>query len=379
LCYLIGKTLQILGSFLALREKHGIIGPHLIVVPLSVITSWTGEVEKFAGREFRVYVHQGTKEDRDEEFYNFNRRSYRQLEREIQIRAKPPITLMIFTYDTIIKDLSMMRRLYKPIDYLVVDEAHRIKRQSCVLYQVLSRIPSSRRLLITGTPLQNNFKELISLLNFIVKRDVLEQFELFESIVDRQFDEGEIILTKDIVDSLALSSNQEDTEEGTDGDSNDSDTIASIEDQQSLIQKLQDLLRPYLLRRTKAEVCLDLPPKIEKIIFCPQSPLQIEIHLLLKKIMEHEIEQELQRKNRSSLAVPFSLDVNTIFTSEEFTFNNVIMQLRKICNHSFLFLEDIQSIPDHLYFEQLLSCSGKLSILDRLLDQLLRNGHKVSA
>jgi SNF2 family DNA or RNA helicase len=152
-----------------------------------------------------------------------------------------------------------------------------------------------------------------------------------------------------------------------------------------MIKQLHKALKPYLLRRTKAEVCLDLPPKIEKIIYCPQTPLQKEIHRCILKKLEYEDEQQKQNKSKHSF-LPRELsrypstayDFSMEYQQEEYSFQNLVMQLRKICNHSYLFLEDMKSIPDDLYEKFLLESSGKLYVLNKLLDSLLQQKSKVS-
>lgn len=109
---------------------------------------------------------------------------------------------------------------------------------------------------------------------------------------------------------------------------------------------------------------------MEKIVYCPQSPLQRKIYETLgAKVLNERQDQKMKK------TIPRELLLDD--SGEEYSFHNIVMQLRKICDHSFLFLEDIKTIPDDIYFDFLLHASGKLSVLDRLLTSLMQQGSKV--
>jgi len=110
---------------------------------------------------------------------------------------------------------------------------------------------------------------------------------------------------------------------------------------------------------------------VEKIVYCPLSGLQREIYSLFRA----GVEENANNGNNADDS-PF---VDTIGANRKSLsgLNNLLMQLRKLCNHPYLVLEDMQTIPDSLYYEHLLVSSGKLFVLDRLLTQLLAQGSKV--
>jgi len=97
------------------------------------------------------------------------------------------------------------------------------------------------------------------------------------------------------------------------------------------------------------------------VVICPLSSLQIEIHNIFRRVVEAQESGALSNKRTG-----------------HFTFNNLLMQLRKVCNHPYLVLEDIQTIPDDLYDSHLIGSCGKLFVLEKVLSHLLASGSKVS-
>jgi SNF2 family DNA or RNA helicase len=213
----LGKTVQILGLLLYLsKQSPSFYGPHLIVTPLTVMNSWISEIEKFFDDDYEIYIHYGDKEDREEELRKVakavrgeqkmyeeissrdnSRKSiqYRKSSFSSNSKRKRRIFLMFFTYEMIIKDINLLTSFSSYIDgfqYLIVDEAHRIKNAECVLYNSLLRLRSSFILLLTGTPLQNSVKELLSLLYFITANKNDNENVVDASVVDRllQFEDN---------------------------------------------------------------------------------------------------------------------------------------------------------------------------------------------
>eukprot|EP00996_Jenningsia_fusiforme_P003462 NODE_425_length_2269_cov_8.653153_g391_i0.p1 GENE.NODE_425_length_2269_cov_8.653153_g391_i0~~NODE_425_length_2269_cov_8.653153_g391_i0.p1 ORF type:complete len:542 (+),score=125.06 NODE_425_length_2269_cov_8.653153_g391_i0:364-1989(+) len=216
--------------------------------------------------------------------------------REKKSSKEPPAPgCLITSYDIAMNDVKFLMSI--KWKYMVVDEAHRLKNMQCRLIKELKRLDASNRLLLTGTPLQNNLSELWSLLNFILP-DIFDDLDSFRSWFD--FD-----------DTV-----------GDDGD-NDADDplqpdsmrarVLHSEQQNQIISKLHDILRPFMLRRLKQECGIELPRKREILLFCNLTDKQAE---------QYESIRARQLKNQFSQ--PVSL-------------NNTVMQLRKLCNHPFLF------------------------------------------
>ena len=408
----LGKTIQVLGYFRILKEECNIHGPHVIILPLSVINSWTSEINRCSSSgytDFGTYIHYGEREQREKQF----KRILKLWENQSNIKDGSPkkTFLLFFTYDMAIRDMDLLLRYNRRMRYhsLIIDEAHRLKNSSSVLYQNLIKLDVKHKILLTGTPLQNTVRELLALLNFINIRHSIETTERAEAttIVDSQVVErfGEMealvfngmlflpfvcmnmltltrILSVDVYNAKAFLRKDHNP-------SSLDETIFTFADDENLVIQLQEALKPYILRRTKEEVCTELPPKVhillsnfvidlisfffqvEKIIYCPQSQLQKALHSALRKKLESDYEMEQFQKD-----IPREL--RNIHINQPYTSQNVVLQLRKICNHSYLFLEDFESIPDDLYFQYLLESSGKLAVLDRLLDTLLSDNSKVN-
>ncbi|KAK6461666.1 SNF2 family N-terminal domain-containing protein [Scheffersomyces coipomensis] len=241
----LGKTLQCI-SFLSFLIENDIKGPFLIVVPLSTLTNWENEFKKFAPK-LKIFKYSGSKQVRNKINLNY------------EINQKH-LNIILTSYEISIKDFNKLN--YINWNYLIVDEGHRLKNNNCVLIKFLKKLNTSNRLLLTGTPLQNNLNELWSLLNFILP-DIFHDLELFQQWFN--FDEL-TNLANDIGDD--------------DDNENDDETkrLIKLNIQQSLIKNLHTILKPFLLRRLKRDVIKDLPPKKEYIIHIPLSKLQTKLY-----------------------------------------------------------------------------------------------------
>ena len=199
-----------------------------------------------------------------------------------------------------------------------MDEAHRLKNENSLLSVIVRFFSSRYRLLLTGTPLQNNLHELWALLNFLLP-DLFSSSGEFDAI----FQDAE-----------------------TDSDS-DRGGI--------LLQSLHRLLRPFMLRRMKTQVETDLPPKKTSLIYTGLSDIQRKLY---KQILEKDVEALMGTiKERSRLM-------------------NMVMQLRKVADHPFLF-DGVEEPNAPLHGEHLITVSGKMRVLDKLLAHLQQRGSRV--
>lgn len=205
----------------------------------------------------------------------------------------------------------------------MVDEGHRLKNHDCMLSRTLtSGYHIRRRLLLTGTPIQNSLQELWSLLNFLLPA-IFNSSENFEDWFNAPFtDRSDMSLTE--------------------------------EEQLLVIRRLHQVIRPFLLRRKKAEVEKFLPGKTQVILKCDLSAWQ---RLYYKQIME---------SGRVGLDIGSGKSRGLL---------NTAMQLRKCCNHPYLFLEGQDYDPRSR--DELIRSSGKFELLDRLLPKLQKTGHRV--
>lgn len=204
----LGKTLQTISFLSYLKHHREIYGPHLVVVPKSTLQNWAREFAKWAP-DFNVATLGGTKDERQE---------------TIQSRLiTMDFEVCITTYEICLIEKSALKKM--SFAYIVIDEAHRIKNVDSILSQIVRAFTSRGRLLITGTPLQNNMKELFALLNFICP-------EIFSDYSDL-----ESFLHKD-----------------------DGGAMDDKEANKKVVEALHKILRPFLLRRVKSDVEKNLLP-----------------------------------------------------------------------------------------------------------------------
>ncbi|KAF3359386.1 hypothetical protein VDGD_01523 [Verticillium dahliae] len=295
----LGKTLQTISFLGYLRHIMGITGPHLVIVPKSTLDNWKREFAKWTP-EVNVLVLQGAKEERQ------------QLINERLVEEK--FDVCITSYEMILREKAHLKKF--AWEYIIIDEAHRIKNEESSLAQVIRLFNSRNRLLITGTPLQNNLHELWALLNFLLP-DVFGDSEAF----DQWFS----------------------------GQDRDQDTV---------VQQLHRVLRPFLLRRVKADVEKSLLPKKEVNVYLGMSEMQVKWY---KKILEKDIDAVNgaggKRESKTRLL-------------------NIVMQLRKCCNHPYLF-EGAEPGPPYTTDEHLIYNAAKMKVLDKLLIKFRQQGSRV--
>ena len=311
----LGKTIQTIGLITYLMEFKRQNGPFLIIVPLSTLTNWILEFEKWAPSVIKV-IYRGTPPVR----------------KQIQMTQlkHSKFNVLLSTYDYIIRDKGPLSKV--KWSYIIIDEGHRMKNTHCKLAQVLTQYFIARhRLLLTGTPLQNSIPELWALLNFLLPR-IFNSVKNFEEWFNAPFaNTGERV------------------------DLNE-------EEKYLIIKRLHKVLRPFLLRRLKKDVESELPDKVERVIKCQMSALQRKLYDQMRKrgIIYTGVDET--KKGRFSTR----------------GLNNTIMQLRKICNHPFVYHEVEQQInPKHTDTDCLFRVAGKFELLDRVLPKLIKTGHKV--
>ncbi|CUM65456.1 uncharacterized protein PRCAT00003095001 [Priceomyces carsonii] len=408
----LGKTLQCISFFCFLIE-NGIKGPFLVVAPLSTIGNWFQEIKRFAP-SISVLKYTGSKPERH----------------KIKLNQKENVVLT--SYELAIKDFNRLNSI--EWRYLVVDEGHRLKNMNCVLIRFLKKLNINNRLLITGTPLQNNLDELWSLLNFILP-DIFQDLELFQQWFN--FDE----LT-----------NFENDNNGQGEEDDEMNRAIEIKIQENLVHNLHTILKPFILRRMKKDVMIDLPPKKEYLIHIPLSHLQRKIYndildgKTYRSLVEAFVREYINFNYRDvfnfpediSLVEDFlaaqyktkelgdrNLDIDTEIIDNavenvipkkktlleerlnlkglsiarkkqkilEFYFEegcheirnlslrNPVMQLRNICNSPYIFYEPfpIVDTPEvtEKFMKALLHNSTKFRLLDQLCKKLLPQNHKI--
>lgn len=324
----LGKTVQVIGLIAHLKAL-GVHGPYLIVAPLSTLPNWENEFHRFTP-SIPCFIYHGQAAVR---------RAMRKNQLNKNKRNDPDFPVVITSYEMMLQDRKSFDHLGFIWKYVIVDEGHRLKNMNCKLVQELKQCRSENRLLLTGTPLQNNLTELWALLNFILP-DVFDDLELFESWFS---------FTPD-----ASSAN-------TSTSAND---VFNGEKKAEVVSKLHEILRPFLLRRLKVDVVDEMPSKTEIFVYCPMAPLQREYYQM---ITDGTLHAAMEEKYGKFQAAGF----------RSHTLRNRAMQLRKCCNHPYLFDEPTDANGNVTTDEHLVHASGKLIVLDRMLKQLKRDGHKV--
>jgi len=310
----LGKTIQTISLITYLIETKKQNGPFLVIVPLSTLTNWTLEFEKWAPSIVKI-VYKGPPNTRKMQ--------------QSQIRYGN-FQVLLTTYEYIIKDRPVLSKI-KWI-HMIIDEGHRMKNASSKLSATLTQYYATRyRLILTGTPLQNNLPELWALLNFVLPT-------IFKSV--KSFDEW--------FNTPFANTGGQDKMELTE------------EEQILVIRRLHKVLRPFLLRRLKKDVEKDLPDKTEKVIKCKFSALQARLY---KQMVTHNKLVVSDGKGGKTGARGLS---------------NMIMQLRKLCNHPFVFDEvENQMNPASTSNDLLWRTAGKFELLDRVLPKYQATGHRV--
>ena len=322
----LGKTLQTISFLGYLKHYRNTPGLHLVVVPKSTLDNWVREFHKWVPG-LRIVTLQGSKEERHALIH--------------ECILPQAFDVLVTTYEMCLREKPTLQKL--SWEYIVIDEAHRIKNVDSALSQIVRAFTSRSRLLITGTPLQNNLMELWSLLNFLLP-DVFSSADDFEAWFQRKGDTS--TETSQADDAGTIEAKPKDDHD------DDADRHGSI------VQQLHKVLRPFLLRRVKADVEQSLLPKKEINVFVGLSDMQRKWY---KSLLEKDIEA-----------------VNGALSKKEGKTRllNIVMQLRKCCNHPYLF-DGAEPGPPYTTDEHLVYNSGKMDILDKLLRKMKERGSRV--
>ncbi|KAF7973709.1 hypothetical protein HWV62_14392 [Athelia sp. TMB] len=302
----LGKTIQVI-SFFAHLKQQGSRGPHLVVVPSSTLENWLREFKNFAPTISVVPYYAG-KEERP-------RLRQELLETLASTRRDGNGWEVLITTYNLAQGDERDRKFFKRIEWdtCVFDEGHVLKNFQSQRYQTLIKYGSKWRLLLTGTPLQNNLQELVSLMNFILPSHFAEEMESLRAIFKVKGDSK--------ISMLA----------------------------QERVSRAKKMMTPFVLRRRKDQVAKDLPKKVERIEWCGMTDLQKTIYndalqRSRKTICEAEttgastpVEKEVEKgkkaipkKKTKAAARP----KDKVYAENS---SNVLMDLRKASSHPMLF------------------------------------------
>ena len=320
----LGKTIQVIAFFALMVQDHK-CWPFLVVVPNSTCPNWRREIKKWAP-SLRAVTYYGSSVARklvqdyelfpkDEDGKDRHKSGIRDKGQARDVRAH----IVITSYESVVEERARQHLQKVAWAGLVVDEGQRLKNEKNLLYENLSKLKLPFKLLLTGTPLQNQARELFNLLQFL----------------DPKISAAEM----DVEYSTLTAEN---------------------------VSKLHDLIRPFFLRRTKAQVLTFLPPVAQIILPVTMSVVQKKLY------------KSILAKNPQLMKSIFSR-TGTVAQKERVNLNNVLIQLRKTLCHPFVYNRDIEerSTEIAVSHRNLVEASSKLQLLELMLPKLHERGHRV--
>eukprot|EP00250_Pteridium_aquilinum_P011659 c20221_g1_i2 orf=502-7569(-) len=310
----LGKTVQVIALLSYLIGYKNDRGPFLVVVPSSVLPNWVSELNTWAPSIGKV-AYTGPPEER--------RRLFKEK------IAQQNFNVLLTTYEYLMNKHDRSKLAKISWHYIIIDEGHRIKNASCKLNAELKNYQSTHRLLLTGTPLQNKLEELWALLNFLLP-SIFNSSDDFAQWFNKPFE--------NVADASA------------------DQALLSEEENLLIINRLHQVLRPFVLRRLKHKVENELPEKIEKLVRCKPSAYQ---QLLMKRVKDK---------------------LGSLGNAKGRAVHNTVIELRNICNHPYLSHLHTQEaerlLPSH-YLPLIVRLCGKLETLDRILPKLKAANHRI--
>lgn len=287
----LGKTIQTL-AFIQHMKNKGAIGPNLIVVPTSVLPNWDREAEKFVPGLKRVIVY-GTR-------------------RENIFRKIGDADLVITTYALLRRDLEELEQ--HEFNSIILDEAQNIKNPNTITTKSVRNINARMRLCLSGTPIENNLFELWSLFEFLMPGFLGSQHAFQRGII-KPIKEG------------------------------DTETL----------EYLRTRVKPFILRRTKAEVVKDLPPKVESVTYCALAEEQAELYSSLARKLREQVLADVDEKGMAK---------------SQMSILDALLKLRQICCHPKLLKMDMPGFSANIP-------SGKFETFKDMIINLVEEGHKI--
>ncbi|CAI9277327.1 unnamed protein product [Lactuca saligna] len=311
----LGKTISASAFLSSLYFEFKARLPSLVLVPLSTMPNWMAEfslwapylnvIEYHGCARARTLIREYEWHGNDPNGKKKNTNSYK-------------FNVLLTTYEMVLADATHLRGI--PWEALVVDEGHRLKNSESKLFSLLNTFSFQHRVLLTGTPLQNNLGEMYNLLNFLQP----DSFPCLTSFEDKFSD-------------LTMAEK---------------------------VNELKKLVAPHMLRRLKKDVMQNIPPKTEQVVPVELSSIQSEYYRAILTKNYHvlrNIGNGAPRGPQQSML-------------------NIVMQLRKVCNHPYLIPgtePELNSGPIEFLHEMRIKASAKLSLLHSMLKILHKEGHRV--
>jgi SWI/SNF-related matrix-associated actin-dependent regulator of chromatin subfamily A member 5 len=301
----------------------------LICVPKSTLSNWMNELARWCP-SLRVIRFHGTKDEREamkEEYFSAEAAAHdgSRPERRIKVAGEwmddnsdnpRAWDVCVTTYEICNTERKTFQRF--AWKYLIIDEAHRLKNEASMFSKTVRTFHTQHRLLLTGTPLQNNLHELWALLNFLLP-DIFSSADQFDEWFNLEIDDEDA--------------------------------------KKQMISTLHKILRPFMIRRLKVDVAKGLPPKTETLVMVGMSKMQKQLY---KKLLLRDLDSIIGKAGGANQTAVL----------------NIVMQLRKCCGHPYLFegMEDRTLDP---LGEHLVENCGKLNMVDKLLKKLKERDSRV--
>lgn len=305
----LGKTISASAFLSSLCFEFKARLPCLVLVPLSTMPNWMSEFSLWAPNLNVVEYHGCARARalmRQFEWHATDTRSNKKT-------ASYKFNVLLTTYEMVLADSAHLRGV--PWEVLVVDEGHRLKNSSSKLFSLLNTFSFQHRVLLTGTPLQNNLGEMYNLLNFLQPAS----FPSLSSFEDRF---------------------------------NDLSTAEKVDE-------LKKLVAPHMLRRLKKDAMQNIPPKTERMVPVELSSIQAEYY-------------------RAMLTKNYQVLRNIGKGIPQQSMLNIVMQLRKVCNHPYLIPgTEPESGSAEFLHDMRIKASAKLNLLHSMLKILKKEGHRV--
>eukprot|EP01080_Neovahlkampfia_damariscottae_P008874 gene8874-823_t len=314
----LGKTVQIISFLSGLIESNN-YEISIIVCPATVLNQWKEEIEEWCPKLQPIIFHSSSSDQ-------FNGTIDELLDYVFNLKNG----IMITTYDSI--RIHQEKLIQRDFYYVILDEGHKIRNPDAEITIACKRFPTPHRLILTGTPISNNLKELWCLFDFIFPGK-LGTLKTFQCVFGIPISQGGYVNA----------------------------TTFHVQTAYKCSVTLRDLISPYLLRRIKKDVNHNLPKKTEQILFCKLSKLQVSIYK--EYLKSKEIKYCLENNGN-----------NDEFQGKDITFK-VISNLRKICNHPNLFRNNSEE-EMKLKLSSIEDC-GKLSLVSKLLPLWKEKDHRV--
>ncbi|WP_316826628.1 DEAD/DEAH box helicase [Pedobacter miscanthi] len=287
----LGKTIQTLAMLQKVKEDDQLLetqSTSLIIMPTSLIYNWLTESKKFTPK-LKILAHTGTNRNKDvANFANYD--------------------IVITTYGVTRVDVDELKNFY--FNYIILDESQNIKNPASKSFKAVRSLKSKHKLILSGTPVENSVSDLWSQLTFLNPGLLGTQAFFYEEYVQ---------------------------------------AIEKKKDEEKA-RKLQSIIKPFVLRRTKEQVAAELPPKTEQVIYCDMSEDQAAYYEKTKSAYRNDLLQ--------------SMDDGT-FAQKQVQLLQGLTALRQLANHPVMI--------DGTY----ISDSGKFENVIHTLDNVLKGGHKV--